>query len=100
MAVAAGRVTDFRRSMTKKTESLSFPRNALDSMRELGALDTGKIETPPGPHQERDHVTTLPETHVASNEAGSVTTNAVTSRGGSEVTKLRTAKQNPREPAP
>jgi hypothetical protein len=85
--------------MTKKTESLSFPSDPLATMRQLQDLDAPSNDTPPGPPQERDRVTTLPGTHVTSHETPSVATLAVTSRGGNEVTKPPTGKQSRREPA-
>lgn len=86
--------------MTKKTESLSFPTNPLDAIRQLQDLDTPSNDTPPGPRQERDRVATLPGTHVTSNEATSVTTPAITSGRGNEVAKLPTGTQSQREPVP
>src|SRR4051812_19947909 len=86
--------------MNKKTESLSFPKDPLAAMRGLQDLDIPSNDTPTGPPQERDRVTTLPETLVTSNAATSGTTHAVTSRGGNEVAKLPTGRQSRREPAP
>jgi hypothetical protein len=74
--------------MTRKTESLSFPKDPLAAMRELQELDTSpRNDTPPAPAEERDNATSLPDTHATGSEVSSVTTPAASSRGGSEATK-------------
>lgn len=82
--------------MTRKTESLSFPKDPLAAMRELQELDTSpRNGTPPVPAEERDNATSLPDTHATSSEVSSVTTLAASSRAGSEAPKEKRPRAQP-----
>lgn len=87
--------------MTRKTESLSFPKDPLAAMRELQELDTSpRNDTPHEPAEERDHATSLPATHATGSEVGSVTTHAVSSQEGSEPAKPSADKRTKAQQAP
>lgn len=86
--------------MSRKTESLLFPKNPLAAMRELQNLDAGPSPAePPEPTEERDHATSLPVACATGSEVSSVTTLAERSQAGSEVAKFPTARRPRREAA-
>lgn len=87
--------------MSKKTDSLSFPKDPLAAMRQLQELDRlPSNDIPPDPAEERDHATSLPDTLATSSEVSSVTTLPTSSQVSSEAAKPTATKRARRESEP
>jgi hypothetical protein len=84
--------------MTRKTASLSFPTNALASMRELQDLDqVPRNDKPEEPAQPHDNATPPPDPRATGSEVGGVDTLADRSSHGREAAKLSPAKRHRRD---